>query len=85
MRGTLFAEAVVVGFVLVIVGLMVGALLHLTIPSAIDPQHQAFCEGWNKYHVMELSLFLTGVFAHLLFEATGVNKWYCSHGVACRK
>lgn len=36
-------------------------------------------------------LFLVGFFLHLVFEYTGVNRWYCeevwpnSHEVSCKK
>lgn len=28
-------------------------------------------------------MFLVGVLMHLLFEFSGINKWYCKNGVAC--
>lgn len=37
---------------------------------------------WKNYDT-EITFFLTGVFAHLLFEFTGFNKWYCKNGYAC--
>lgn len=77
----LIIEAIVVGFSLVVignaVGFLVGKLLATDLPSS--------CKDWNKKYVMEISLFMTGVVAHLLFEVTGVNKWYCKNGYACRK
>ena len=30
-----------------------------------------------------LVVFLTGFIGHLLFELSGANKWYCTHGKAC--
>ncbi len=30
-------------------------------------------------------LFFVGVVAHLMFEVTGANRWYCRMGVACVK
>ena len=39
---------------------------------------------WKTYNT-EITLFLTGVFAHLLFEFTGFNKWYCKNGNACER
>lgn len=35
----------------------------------------------NNLHVV---LFTTGVLIHLLCEVTGVNKWYCKNGNACK-
>ena len=80
-----FAEAIVVGLVFVVIGLIVGAVVHKIVPSAIDPEFQKACAVWNKHHVMELTLFATGVIGHFLFEMIGANKWYCSHGAACQK
>lgn len=37
----------------------------------------------NHIPVMYLSLFITGLSSHLLFELFRVNSWYCSHGAAC--
>lgn len=28
-------------------------------------------------------MFSVGVLLHLLFEFSGINKWYCKNGVAC--
>ena len=30
------------------------------------------------------SFFVTGVIIHLLCEGTGINKWYCKNGNACK-
>lgn len=32
-----------------------------------------------------LSLFITGFIIHLVFEAIGLNKTYCTKGYACLK
>ena len=37
---------------------------------------------WKKN--MLVSMFITGVVFHLIAEFTGVNKWYCTNGNACR-
>ena len=34
---------------------------------------------------MLLVLAITGALVHVLAQVTGVNSWYCSKGVACRK
>jgi len=64
----LLIEALVVGIVMVIVGLVVRNYTKQL-----------------KMYPLEMTLFLTGVFAHLLFEFTGFNKWYCVNGVACKR
>ena len=33
---------------------------------------------------MWISLFLTGALLHLGCEISGVNKWYCKNGFACK-
>jgi len=64
----LLIEALVVGIVMVIVGLVVRNYTKQL-----------------KMYPLEMTLFLTGVFAHLLFEFTGFNKWYCVNGFACKR
>ena len=64
----LLIEALVVGIVMVIVGLVVRNYTNQL-----------------KMYPLEMTLFLTGVFAHLLFEFTGFNKWYCGNGFACKR
>lgn len=73
-------EGFSVGVLTVIIGniiaLLVSALLGADIPSV--------CKEWNKYYAMEVSLFLTGFFVHLVCEYTGINRWYCRNGLACQ-
>ena len=33
---------------------------------------------------MWISLFLTGALLHTICEYSGINKWYCKNGVACK-
>lgn len=77
----LIKEAIAVGVVLVIVGTTVGFAINKS-PLSIDLPK--VCNTWNDFYVMEISIFLTGVITHLLFEAIGGNKWYCKHGNACK-
>jgi ABC-type antimicrobial peptide transport system permease subunit len=67
------AGTIIVGF---LVGFFVGKMFSVDLPS--------ICKKWNKNNVMEISLFFTGFFLHLLCEFTGLNKWYCKNGVACK-
>ena len=76
----LFIEGIAVGVVVLvvgfIVGLILGKLMSVDLPEA--------CREWNKNHIMELSLFLTGFLTHVIFELFGLNNWYCKHGRACQ-
>jgi small basic protein len=72
----LITEAIVIGIMTVVVGTVIGKIFQTEVPSQ--------CKDWNKNHVMEISLFLTGAAIHLLCEYFGVNKWYCKHGSASR-
>ena len=76
----LLVEALVVGVITVIIGLIVGAF----VAPGLSVKLPDVCESWNEKHVMEISLFLTGFLAHIFFEFTGANKWYCRNGVACQ-
>ena len=77
----LLVEAFVVGLLTVAVGSLVG----YGIGKAVDSDLPEVCRDWNKFYVMEISLFLTGVVIHLLCEAVGINRWYCKNGFACRR
>lgn len=77
----LLVEAVSVGILTVLVGSLVGFILGKTVSTNLPK----LCKEWNKNHIMEMSLFLTGVSVHFLCEITGINKWYCKNGVACSK
>ena len=77
----LLFEAIAVGIVVLAVGTLVGFIMgkfmKVDLPKA--------CRQWNKNHIMELSLFITGALTHVIFELLGLNKWYCIHGRACKK
>ena len=77
----LLIEALIVGILTVVVGTIVGFFLG----SLFSTNLPKICKSWNKNHIMELSLFLTGFFIHLLCEFSGVNKWYCKNGDAGKK
>lgn len=79
-RGLVF-EAVVVGVLIVIGGSVVAKVLEDYYVTDVPP----ICRGWNRYHVMEISLFLTGFFVHIFCEMVGVNRWFCKYGRACAR
>jgi hypothetical protein len=72
-------EAVLVGVVLVLVTYVAVGLTSTLVPSSPPGEH------FNKYRVMEISIFVAGFLTHLLFEAVGMNKAYCTMGYACKK
>ena len=76
----LLVEAVIVWIMVVVVGSGVGYLVGRV--NSVDLPK--VCKKWNKNHVMEISLFLTGVVLHLLCEISGINKWYTKNGYAVK-
>ena len=77
----LLVEAVAVGLTIVVVGTLVSLVVGRMMGTDLPP----VCKAWNKNYIMEISLFLTGVVTHLLFNFGGIGKWYCKNGFACRR
>ena len=77
----LIIEAIVVGISVVLFGTLSSKIFSGFFKVDLPP----VCKEWNKNFVMEITLFFTGVFAHLAFELMGINKWYCKNGCACSK
>lgn len=67
----LFYEAVVVGLSALVVGVIVMYMLKAVWPNAVDVP--ILCKEWNRNHVAEITLFLTGFFLHIGYEAVGAN------------
>jgi len=68
-------EAIIVGILTVIVGVLVKCAIRQISPTVVPDE----CKNWNKNHIMELSLFFTGVFVHLGCEVTGLNQKYVDY------
>ena len=79
MRRAVIKESVLIGIATLIVGQLVGFILG-NLMKVDTPKE---CKEWNKNHIMEWSLFFTGVLVHILSEKFGMNKWYCKYGSAC--
>lgn len=71
----LIIEALVVGLVVMAMGYP-SSMLALKILPMVDDNHLP---------VMYLSLFITGLSSHFLFESLRINNWYCTNGFACLK
>ena len=67
-------EAVVIGSIVVVVAYLVGWLLGTMHILKVDLPDE--CKDWNKLHIMEVTLFITGFLMHIFFEALGLNRWY---------
>ena len=63
----IFIRSLYTGIATVLVGLFVSFAIELTIYS--KSQHNS--KEWNKYHVMEIALFITGFLVNLLTELFG--------------
>ena len=77
----LIIEAIVVGILTVIVGTIVGYVVGKLFSNDLPK----ICKTWNRNHIMEICLFFTGFIIHLICEFSGINKWYCKNGYACKK
>ena len=80
----LLVEATVVGMITVIIGSIVGFILAKYF-SPNSPNSPKTSRDWNKNHIMEISLFLTGFLVHIFCEYSGINKWYCKNGMVSKK
>ena len=61
----LLTEAVIIGLIVVLVGVFVSEGIKMIGLTDIKKE----CEDWNKYHIMEVALFLTGAISHVLVES----------------
>jgi len=76
----LAVEAAVVGIGLVIITLIVVALYRKVAPAlGMHVELPPVCAEYNKYHAMEVTLFISGALFHILCEISGVNAWYCTN------
>ena len=81
---TVLKEATVVGIGLIIIVIIVSQLV-LWVKPDIKPTLPVECSSWNSNHMMEIIIFLSGFFFHLIFEATNINSWYVDQKIKERQ
>lgn len=70
MNTKLFYQAVLMGVVTVLLGLVFSVIF-----TNLKPELDAVCEEWDKYYVMETVLFFTGVSLRLLVTTDMGSKY----------
>ena len=63
-------ESLVFGLIVVIIGNFTGFVIGKYFSSNLPP----ICKSWNKNHIMEISLFITGMASYLLIKRYNVFK-----------
>lgn len=72
---SIFIEAIVVGLICCIIG-YVFHMLSLKIYGDHD---------LNNIQMFMIHIFSIGLLTHLICEYSGLNKWYCTNGTACKQ
>jgi hypothetical protein len=70
MNTKLFYQAVLLGVVTVLLGLVLSVVF-----GSLKPELPQECEVWNKYYVMEVILFFSGVAIRFLLSTDMGNKY----------
>ena len=66
MRNTLLIEAIVIGIITVILGIVVAKIMEKTMKFEK-----------NSLLPMYIGTFVVGASLHLIFEFSGINSWWC--------
>lgn len=66
-----FFEAIIYGILSVILGLLLSLIL---VP--LKPDLPESCKDWDKYYIMEISLFLVGFFLRYTIEIPIINNYF---------
>ena len=70
MNTELFYQTVLLGVVTVLLGLVLSVVF-----GSLKPELPQECEVWNKYYVMEVILFFSGIAIRLLLSTDMGNKY----------
>ena len=66
---SLLYKAVITGIVFIILGLIMSMVF-----KSLKPELEASCDKWNENHVMEISLFVSGVVFRYLLENKTISS-----------
>lgn len=75
----LILEAIIFGIII----LVLGTIISFVISKYTITDLPSVCKDWNKNHIMEISLFITGFISYLICYLVGLNSWYCKNGNTC--
>lgn len=75
----IYLEGALVGVILV---LFVYLSSFIVSKFNLKPSLPEICSTWNEKYVMEITIFLAGFLFHVVFEAFGLNDYYCFKRVA---
>tara|TARA_B110000037_G_scaffold202643_1_gene244981 strand:- start:1586 stop:1870 length:285 start_codon:yes stop_codon:yes gene_type:complete len=71
-------ETIIIGFITSILGgIFLRVILSFFNKKDKNEYLNVLINKYSNNYIIEISLFLTGVFLHLLLEYFNVNKWYC--------
>ena len=60
----LLIQGIIKGIIIVIFGSLIGFIITLVIINDLPDE----CKNWNKFYLMEISLFLSGFSMHIFLE-----------------
>jgi hypothetical protein len=69
----LATEALAIGVMTLVVGVIVHAL-----------SMKIKVHDMNDMTIYAIHLFVIGVLVYLICQYAGINKWYCTNGIACK-
>ena len=69
-----FYQAVLFGIVTILLGLLISLVMSSVFPS-LTPKLPAECEIWDKYYVMEITLFFTGFMLRYVLSNQHFSKY----------
>lgn len=73
MIAQILIEAFVVGVSTIIMGNIVAYFTRYF----IEQESYRYCNTWETFNILQVTLFLTGFLLHIFYEIAGLNKWYC--------